>query len=134
MLLIFISVFSFGIVYSSPAVKIHTCGDDLKYLINYICTYPDKKLPCFSHFLNNTVNNEENPLHIIDAMKQKQLQNEFDDVVHPSTPSPLFQKSFTVIENCCHFGCSVIEVKKKYCCFTQKCLDLCYPEKFDVFL
>ena len=58
-----------------PATRMEACGTDLKHLINYLCTYKDEKLPCFSHFLDE---NLENPLHIIDAMKQKELRDNFD--------------------------------------------------------
>lgn len=42
-------------------------------------------------------------------------------------------KEKTLIESCCYGGCYVSELKSEYCCFTQNCLQLCYPGDFDIY-
>ena len=63
----------------SNSPRLQACGTDLRRLLDWLCTYPNEKLPCYSHFMEESGHNgskttkKENPLLLIEKMKTDAL-------------------------------------------------------------
>ncbi|KAE9552580.1 hypothetical protein FO519_004197 [Halicephalobus sp. NKZ332] len=64
---------------SSNSPRLQACGTDLRRLLDWLCTYPNEKLPCYSHFMDESghhgskTTKKENPLLLIEKMKTDAL-------------------------------------------------------------
>ena len=68
-----------GVQVGGNSPRLQACGTDLRRLLDWLCTYPNEKLPCYSHFMQESGHNaskitkKENPLTLIEKMKKDAL-------------------------------------------------------------